>query len=106
LQLRAVAWVSYRRRDHSVVANAGHSIRVQGISERCGVVAGDLLKARSRLVENQRVEHVIAALSLLREAVAHGQGLQLETDPDLKSLHSDPRFNALVAKAKEQAAAH
>jgi tetratricopeptide (TPR) repeat protein len=49
------------------------------------------------------------ALSLLREAVDHGlpAGLDLaiEKDPDLKSLHGDPRFAGLVAHAKERAAA-
>jgi len=49
------------------------------------------------------------AFSLLREAVDHGlpPGLDLgiETDDDLKPLHNDPRFNALVAHAKERAAA-
>jgi eukaryotic-like serine/threonine-protein kinase len=43
------------------------------------------------------------ALSLLAVVVAHGQGLQVQTDPDLKSLHGDPRFDALIAKLKEQA---
>ena len=43
------------------------------------------------------------ALSLLRDVVAHGGGLQMQTDPDLKSLHSDPRFDALVAKVKQNA---
>jgi serine/threonine protein kinase len=42
------------------------------------------------------------ALSLLQEVVAHGQGLQMQTDADLKSLHGDPRFDALVAKLKEK----
>jgi non-specific serine/threonine protein kinase/serine/threonine-protein kinase len=49
------------------------------------------------------------ALSLLREAVDHGlrpgADLGMDTDPDLKSLHGDPRFAALVAHAKERAAA-
>ena len=49
------------------------------------------------------------ALSLLRKAVDHGLApniaLQLEKDPDLAALHSDPRFSALVAHAKERAAA-
>jgi eukaryotic-like serine/threonine-protein kinase len=49
------------------------------------------------------------ALSLLREAVDHGLGQDTESamaiDPDLKSLHGDPRFAALVAHAKEGAAA-
>jgi len=49
------------------------------------------------------------ALSLLRETVDHGlspaQDVDMEKDPDLKSLHGDPRFTALVAHAKEKAAA-
>jgi hypothetical protein len=49
------------------------------------------------------------ALSLLREAVDHGlppyADLYIGEDPDLQSLHGDPRFNALVAHAKERAAA-
>jgi alpha/beta hydrolase family protein len=49
------------------------------------------------------------ALSLLREAVDHGlppyADLYIEEDKDLKSLHGDPRFDALVAHAKERAAA-
>ncbi|HKN61913.1 MAG TPA: serine/threonine-protein kinase [Candidatus Acidoferrales bacterium] len=50
-----------------------------------------------------------AALALLREAVDHGfppdGDLGIDSDPDLKSLHGDPRFDALVAHAKERAAA-
>jgi serine/threonine protein kinase len=49
------------------------------------------------------------ALSLLREAVDHGlpaQGdLGIDKDPDLKALHGDPRFAALVARAREKAVA-
>jgi len=48
------------------------------------------------------------AFALLREAVDHGlsaQGdLDLDQDPDLKSLHGDPRFAPMVAHAKEVAA--
>src|ERR1700691_1524284 len=40
------------------------------------------------------------ALSLLRQAVDHGlpgvADLGIDKDPDLKSLHGDPRFAALV----------
>ena len=49
------------------------------------------------------------ALSLLRNAVDHGLApniaLYMEKDPDLELLHDDPRFAALVAHAKERAAA-
>jgi serine/threonine protein kinase len=49
------------------------------------------------------------ALAHLREAVDHGLqpqfDLGIEQDPDLKALHGDPRFDALVAHAKERAAA-
>jgi serine/threonine protein kinase len=45
------------------------------------------------------------ALALLREAVDHGlqaeADLGLDQDPDLKSLHGDPVFAALVSHAKE-----
>jgi eukaryotic-like serine/threonine-protein kinase len=49
------------------------------------------------------------ALSLLSEAVDHGLDPSfdsaLDTNADFKSLHGDPRFDALVAHAKERAAA-
>jgi non-specific serine/threonine protein kinase/serine/threonine-protein kinase len=49
------------------------------------------------------------ALSFLRQALDHGLSpdvaLGIEEDPDLKSLHGDPRFVALVAYAKKHAAA-
>ncbi len=48
-------------------------------------------------------------LLLLQGAVDHGLGhsllLGIEKDPDLKALHGDPRFPALVAYAKQRAAA-
>jgi len=49
------------------------------------------------------------ALSLLRKAVDHGLPPNADsfmgTDSDLKSLHGDPRFAALVADAQQRAAA-
>ena len=49
------------------------------------------------------------ALHLLREAVDHGLPpdgeLGIDSDPDLKSLHGNPRFDALVTYAKQRAAA-
>jgi serine/threonine protein kinase len=48
------------------------------------------------------------ALQLLREAVDHGlsAGFRagMQKDPDLKSLHGDPRFVALIAETKSRAA--
>lgn len=52
--------------------------------------------------------HTSEALSLLRDAIDHGLpaygDLGIDQDPDLKPLHSDPRFRALVAHGKEKAA--
>lgn len=47
------------------------------------------------------------ALSLLQEVVDHRlpPDIQIQTDPDLKSLHGTPRFDALIAQAKARAAA-
>jgi len=49
------------------------------------------------------------AMSLLSQAVDHGLSPHYDSgiskDTDLKSLHGDPRFDALVAHAKERAAA-
>jgi serine/threonine protein kinase/Tfp pilus assembly protein PilF len=49
------------------------------------------------------------ALSLLSQAVDHGLSpnldMGIDKDTDLKSLHGDPRFDALVSHAKERAAA-
>ena len=49
-----------------------------------------------------------AALGHLKQAVEHGLPadnlLQIETEPELKSLHGDSRFKELVASAKAQAA--
>ena len=49
------------------------------------------------------------AFTYLREALAHGlspaQALGIATDPDLKSIRSDSRFEAIVADAKLHAAA-
>ena len=51
--------------------------------------------------------HKDEALSLLRDAVDHGlppsADLGIDNEPDLKSLHGDARFTALVAHAKHVA---
>jgi eukaryotic-like serine/threonine-protein kinase len=48
------------------------------------------------------------ALSMLRQSVDHGlapnTALAMEKDPDLQSLHGDPRFAAIVEDAKQRAA--
>ena len=48
------------------------------------------------------------AFAQLQEAVDHGANpridLNLARDPDLNALHADPRFDALVAHAKQVAA--
>jgi len=45
------------------------------------------------------------AIEYLRQAIDHGFAFpeQMDADPDLKSLHRDPRFEALVAKARQSA---
>jgi tetratricopeptide (TPR) repeat protein len=52
--------------------------------------------------------HATQALSLLREAVDHGLrsaiAVNMGQDDDLKSLHGDPRFAALVGHSKQVAA--
>jgi hypothetical protein len=49
------------------------------------------------------------ALTLLRDAVDHGltadEDLGLEADSDLRPLHGAPAFTALIAHARERAAA-
>ena len=49
------------------------------------------------------------AISLLGESVNHRESpqdsLEILRDPDLKSSHGDPRFDALMAQAKERASA-
>ena len=54
--------------------------------------------------------HKNEALSFLRQAVDHGlpaEGdIAIDKDPDLKSLHGDPRFEAIVADAKQHLATH
>jgi serine/threonine protein kinase len=56
-----------------------------------------------------RQGHKSEALAYLREAIDHGlspaDDLDIDKDADLKSLHGDPQFEALVAYAKERAAA-
>ena len=54
-------------------------------------------------------EHRNEALSFLRQALDHGPpaegDLAIDADRDLKSLHGDPRFEAIVTDAKQRLAA-
>lgn len=51
----------------------------------------------------------VEAMSRLQQALDHGlpkaRALAMENNPDLKSLHGDPRFVAMVARVKERAVA-
>ena len=53
-----------------------------------------------------RLGHREEALSLVRESLDHGlpswMAKDIATDTDLKSLHGDPQFAALLARAKER----
>jgi tetratricopeptide (TPR) repeat protein len=51
--------------------------------------------------------HRDAAFEYLGQAIDHGYSnpVSIRDDPDLKSLHGDPRFDALLAKATQIAAA-
>lgn len=61
-------------------------------------------------VAEARQGHKNEAIMFLIQAVDHGlpaEGdLVIDKDPDLKSLHGDPRFEAVVADAKQRLAAH
>ncbi len=56
-----------------------------------------------------RQGHADQAMALLRDSVDHGLGpvylLGIPSDPDLKTLHDDPRFDPIVADARQKAAA-
>jgi hypothetical protein len=63
---------------------------------------GDSLYSLARLAALQlRLDE---ALTTLREAVEHGlspdASLGIEKEPDLQSLHGDPRFAAIVSRAR------
>jgi hypothetical protein len=78
--------------------------RVLGTDHRdVGASAYELAILREREGKNDE------ALVLIREAIDHGltsdDTLGIETDPDLKSLHGDPRFTALVVETKKRPAA-
>lgn len=78
--------------------------RVLGLGDR--YVAVSTYDLACILVHRGRPDE---ALSLLREAIDHGldpaSALGMEKDPDLKSLHGDPRFAALVSYVHQQALA-
>jgi hypothetical protein len=57
-------------------------------------------------VVEELIGHRDEALSLLQEAINHGlsagNASGIGKDPDLKSLHSDPRFAAIVAEGQKR----
>jgi non-specific serine/threonine protein kinase/serine/threonine-protein kinase len=57
-----------------------------------------------------REGHRDFAFSMAREAIDHGlpplAAMSIAQDPDLTGLHGDPRFDALVALAKQRAASN
>jgi hypothetical protein len=54
-----------------------------------------------------RERYVAAAVAALTDAVARGysDGVALETEPDLRALHGDSGYQALVAKVRSAAKA-
>jgi eukaryotic-like serine/threonine-protein kinase len=79
-------------------------IRTSGLADR--VTADDRYTLACYLAQEGKREE---ALSLLGEAIDHGLVpetlLGMEKDDDLDPLHDDPRFVALVARARERAVA-
>jgi hypothetical protein len=69
-------------------------------------IGGDLYNLACTMA---RERHKNEALALLAQAIDHGllpsAALAMDKDTDLTSLHGDPRFDALVAHAKQHAAA-
>jgi eukaryotic-like serine/threonine-protein kinase len=79
-------------------------LRTPGVGDR--ITADDRYNLAGFLAYDGKREE---ALSLLGEAIDHGLGsetlLGMEKDTDLDPLHADPRFVALVARARERAVA-
>jgi non-specific serine/threonine protein kinase/serine/threonine-protein kinase len=70
----------------------------------------DTANTRYNMACNQALSgHRAAAIATLEDALDHGlartTALGMAEDEDLKSLHGDPRFQALVSKAKSQQSA-
>jgi len=69
-------------------------------------IGGDLYNLACTMA---RERHKNEALALLAQAIDHGllpsTALAMDKDTDLTSLHGDPRFDALVAHAKQHATA-
>lgn len=107
------------------MVNLGMSLLRQGHGAEAEKLEREALETRRRLLGPEHpdvalssynlaiVEESIGkraeALKLLGDAVDHGlspaNALGIEKDPDLKTLHGDARFAALVAHARDHAAA-
>jgi eukaryotic-like serine/threonine-protein kinase len=79
--------------------------RQSPLTQQADAAAGNYYLACIAAIQGRRDE----ALSLLHESIDGGLepeiSLSMATDADLKSLHGDPRFDALVAHAKVHVAA-
>jgi len=101
-----------------------NTLTQEGHYDEAEKLLGEAMEAESRLFgpDNPRTVKAVynmaclkarmgkreEAFKFLNECVEHGmtprRAQHLESDADLKSLHSDPRFPALVARAKEETA--
>ena len=106
------------------MVNLATSLRLEGHCSEAEKMGKEALQVRRRVLGQEHPDVALAAynlaiveecqgkraeaLTLLREAVDHGlsaaNSLGMEKDTDLRSLHGDPRFNSLVAYAKQHAA--
>ena len=104
--------------------NLGIVLAKEGNYEEAAKLERETVEIRRRVLGPEAPETAIAtynlaclvvptgqrqeALSLLRQAVDHGFpsrfALEIENDPDLKTLHGDPQFAGLIAHVHEMAA--
>jgi serine/threonine protein kinase len=109
----------------AVAANLGITLRTEGNYAEAEKVLRETLEIQRRVVGPNHPDTALStyqlaciaahrgqldeAFSLLGEAIDHGLSvagdLVIEKENDLKPLHGDPRFDALVTDAKQRAAA-
>jgi len=106
------------------MVNLASSIRKQGRCAEAEKLGRETLEIRRRVLGPDHPDTALSAYNLaiveecagkrnealqfLREAVEHGLATGskrgIETDPDFRTMHGDPRFVAIVAEARERAA--